>query len=103
MILIKKLSGSFLLGLAVIGMAIASEELKTASQADQYEFIRVKGLDNSTNPADYEFHPTNECDETTQSKNCIAEWLEATPPSVGDNPTGTMVPNTLKKGERVIN
>ncbi|WP_409151810.1 hypothetical protein [Sphingobacterium sp. BS-2] len=97
----KKLSGSFLLGLTVIGLAVSAKEISRQSKASDYRFIRVSGSNSSTNPLDYEYHPAEICLDTDPSKNCSAEWSEPTAPSVGDNPTGTMVAGSLQKGDRL--
>jgi len=103
MIILKKISSSFLLGLAVIGLAFGTQIVHKKNTADLYKFVRVSGSNNSLNPSDYEYHPTDECEIDIEEKNCSAEWLEPSAPNIGDNPTGTLDPTSLVKGNRIEN
>ncbi|WP_313513779.1 hypothetical protein [Sphingobacterium sp.] len=85
----------------MIGLAVSAKEISRQSKASDYRFIRVSGSNSSTNPLDYEYHPAEICLDTDPSKHCSAEWSEPTAPSVGDNPTGTMVAGSLQKGDRL--
>ena len=93
---------AFLLGLGLMTTTAMSSFKNNSSKVrtvdDPYTFVRVSGLPNSTNPADYEYRPAALCNESEEIITCSASWLEPTAPSIGDHPSGSYV-TKLVNGE----
>ncbi|MCY4778913.1 hypothetical protein ORI89_04575 [Sphingobacterium sp. UT-1RO-CII-1] len=97
---IKNSVMSALLGVAVLGGAVLMQSFGEKT-TETFTFVRVSGDSNSIDPLDYEYHPTNQCIANNPQNNCSADWSESSTPNIGDNPTGTLQPASLKKGSRL--
>lgn len=97
---VNKTISKIALGLAVVGLGAGTSAFTNNLAQAKYEFINVSSNDNSLNPADYEYHPSDVCIQDNPERNCSAEWEEATPPTVGSNPTGTLDMSSVTQGTR---
>lgn len=86
---------AFVLGLGLM-FAMSSfknnGKLATIKTAALYTFVNVNYATNpnSTTASDYEYRPATDCNFSSNSITCKAEWLETNAPTIiGQNPTGS--------------